>query len=363
MDSLSTRTEQFIAHSADFHEYFTLLSDCVISGTLEGMACVQRLYSDEYDGFTYNSEFKSPAGVALLCWKEIGVNALCEAALNLQTFKNISICFQVLASVAAVSKSLTRLMPVYDEKVVSVITEILKDRHLSKYCRSKLVEFILSLPEDNIWIQAGTSLMALSFGEIDTVHELIRALSARTLTVSRPILDSFEKLMVTHPDDEQSFQVFLTKHPQLLDPIVHAVWPQPNIHGAKEPDFVVRRSDNSYLIIEIESPAKPLITSSTNQLTAEVTHAEKQVTDYRSFLMHRFQEAQSHFPDFDEPDCLVVIGMEGALTLEQSAALRDANRQRHRLKIVGFDWLLKRSTAVLNNIIQSGVDVSQLRII
>jgi len=34
------------------------------------------------------------------------------------------------------------------------------------------------------------------------------------------------------------------------------IWPQPNVLGSKFPDFVVRRADDSYIVVEIETPAK-----------------------------------------------------------------------------------------------------------
>jgi hypothetical protein len=117
---------------------------------------------------------------------------------------------------------------------------------------------------------------------------------------------------------------------------------------------------NSYLIIEIESPSKRLVTTG-NQLSAEVTQAEQQAAAYKTFMMHRIAEVRNHFPQFDEPDCLVVIGLEGALTAAQKSSLSDANRQRSRLKIVGFDWLLRRSKAVLNNVTHSAVEVLTIR--
>ncbi len=58
------------------------------------------------------------------------------------------------------------------------------------------------------------------------------------------------------------------------------VWSQPDFHGAFEPDFVIQRVDGSYLIVEIETPCKTLVTNG-NQLSAQVTAAEKQATDYR----------------------------------------------------------------------------------
>jgi hypothetical protein len=55
--------------------------------------------------------------------------------------------------------------------------------------------------------------------------------------------------------------------------------------------------------------------------------------------MQHFADVRLHFPNFDDPDCLVVTGLERVLNPRQKTVLRDANRHRHRLRIIGFDWL------------------------
>jgi hypothetical protein len=98
-------------------------------------------------------------------------------------------------------------------------------------------------------------------------------------------------------------------------------------------------------------------------VTAQVTQAERQAAEYRAFLIRRFEDSSRYFPAFDEPDCLVVIGCEDSLNQQQRVVLRDANNSRKRLRIVGFDWLMRRSRAVLHNLIEGAVEVSKLRMI
>jgi hypothetical protein len=235
-----------------------------------------------------------------------------------------------------------------------------------RYARKKLTEFVINMPEEDMHLRISNALQMLSMfppiGGSSPVTELSRALALRTMVIGEPILREFEALIEKAPDHEPSFQKFLTVHPQLIDPMAFQVWPKPDLHGAREPDFVVRRSDDSYLVVEIESPAKPLVTVA-GQMSALVTQAEKQAMDYRSFLVRRFADASRYFPQFNEPECLVVIGLEGALTEAQRAALRDVNNHRQRLRIVGFDWLLKRSRALLANLVQTSIEVSKLRMI
>lgn len=94
------------------------------------------------------------------------------------------------------------------------------------------------------------------------------------------------------------------------------VWSQPDFHGAAEPDFVVRRADDTYLIVEIECPAKLLMTKS-GQISAQTAYDEKQVLDYEAFLSDRIAEARTHFPRYARADCLVLIGLESQLADKQ----------------------------------------------
>ncbi len=114
--------------------------------------------------------------------------------------------------------------------------------------------------------------------------------------------------------------MFFERHAQLLDPMAAAVWPHPNLAGARAPDFIIRRTDDSYLVVEIETPGKAVITGA-SQLSGRATQAVAQAADYRSFLVERFQTAAAHFPRFSKPECLVVIGMESQLSDLQRVAI------------------------------------------
>jgi hypothetical protein len=234
---------------------------------------------------------------------------------------------------------------------------------LAELCRAHLIDFILSIEdEDDVAFRVGSSISCLTWSEVPAAKELFAALSARWLAVSKPILDRYERLIIDQPDNEPVFQTFLTEHPQLLEPMAVQIWPQPDLFGSRFPDFVVRRADDSYVVVEIERPSKSLVTAG-GHLSADVTHAEQQATDYRSYLMQRFADARFHFPNFDDPDCLVVTGLERSLDPRQRAVLRDANRHRHRLRIVGFDWLADRARAVASNITRQHVEIVTLRMV
>jgi hypothetical protein len=273
--------------------------------------------------------------------------------------KNVSLCVQILAAVAAGS-AVPALSFIRDPTLTARIenSKHFSITSLSNFARELLVDFVLSMDCDDDVAGLGSRL---NMAEPKAAKELFAAMSTRWLAVSRPILEEYEKLIADKPGSEPDFQKFLARYPQLIDPMAVQIWPTPDILGFREPDFIVRRADNSYLVVEIECPNKTLVTAG-GQLTAHVTHAEQQAMDYRSYLMRRVANVTEHLPGFDDPDCLVVTGLERILNEQQAAALRDANRHRHRLRVVGFDWLADRARTIAANITRHRVEVTPLRI-
>lgn len=361
--SLIERAIELI-QTADLSELSQLLIECIEARNAEGLAATQRLYEEMYDDTTFNLLMKSPAAHGLICWGEAGLDALIESAKRTPTTKNISLTLKILSGLAAGEIPIYLTVGIRDQKLVDLIEGCINDVPvLHDAARLRLNEFIISFPDDDTAAMAvGFSLQTASFQSVEPAKQLFTALAARWLVISRPTLDHYKELIRTNPTDEAKFQTFFEQFPQLLDPMAYQVWPKPDLHGAKEPDFVIRRTDNSYLVIEIETPGKQIVTES-NQFSALVTQAVTQAMQYRSFLLERFPEARMHFPCFQDPDCLVVIGLEEKLSDEQKRALLLENQHRKGVRIVGFDWLASRAAAITQNIIRSNITVHPLRMI
>lgn len=342
-----------------------LLLECIRARTLDGLAAVQRLYEDMYGGFTFNLELKAPAALCLLCWHERGVDALIEGAQRTPTSKNRSLAIEVLSMVAA------RLEPGFvdvmlPDEVREVVRESLRQStSLSAYARQCLTGYMLSLPSDG----EAAEVAAWAFhswsrygGGAESAKEMFAALATRWLVIGNPTIARYRQLILDSPASEKVFQKFLEDVPQLIDPLCSEVWPRPDFHGAMEPDFVLRRSDDSYLIVEIETPAKTLVTEGL-QLSAQATQAITQALQYRAFLQERPAEAKACFPNFRDPECLVVIGLERSLNAPQRKALALENEHRSGLRIVGFDWIADRAERIRQNMISKNIAVRPLRMI
>lgn len=363
-EPLRERIEQFIQGGARLDVLYALLQESVAAGTLDALSGVQRLYEDMYDGMTFNMELKAPSASILVVWGENGLRSLVEAAIRNPTSKNLGIAIQLLASVAAGSP-LPLFGTLHDTNLAEVVQKsLLSTPGLQFAARTFLVELVLSIANEAEAIghvASGMSVASLTGDRLPAQRELFAAMSKRLLAVSKPVLDAFDALIRDDPDNEPAFQKFLTKHPQILDPLAIRVWPQPDLFGFRRPDYILQRADGTYLVIEIECPAKKLVTNG-GQLTSEVTHAEQQVADYRRYLIKRFSEIEKHLPDFQEPDCLVVVGLARTLNDAQRQALHDANNGRTFTRIVGFDWLLDRARTIAANIVQPEVEVREIRV-
>ena len=343
-----------------------LLTDFVCARNVDGLSATQRLFEDMYGGVTYNYEMKVPAAVCLICWGREGIKALVESARRTVSSKNTSITLQLLSTVATGNVP-TLFATFVTAEILSCIQPMLRDPDVRAFAREQLTEFMLSFPDDDDASAAAGSVfqhlaIAPTNANSPAVRELFGALATRWLTIGKPAIVSYQDLIRKHPDDEPQFQAFFEKVPQLLDPFASAVWPKPDLHGAKEPDFVLKRADGTYLIVELETPGKTLITSGF-QISAHATQAITQAMQYRAFLLERFQEANMHFPEFRDPDCLIVLGLERELTPEQHRALALENTNRKELRIVGFDWIADRAERILQNMISANIAVRPIRMI
>jgi hypothetical protein len=231
---LRTRTETFI-HTGQ-EDINDIIRDCLADGSIEALVCVRRLYEDMYGGMTYNLMLKSPAAAALVYWGENGLTALVEAATAKRTSKNVSLCLDVLASLAA-GEQLPQMHCLPADLEGQIRSKISTLSNIEQISQKMLVRFVLAFEgEDDVASAVGSKLSQLGYKSHGPVRELFAALSARWLAVSTPTLESYEKLLLEQPDNETAFQDFITSHPQILDPMAVQVWPCANIYGSRFPD-------------------------------------------------------------------------------------------------------------------------------
>lgn len=332
-------------------KFYGWLMARVRDGGNKALGEVASLARDEREVF-----IKGPAMAAMLCWRQAGIQAVVEISRANPTSKTLSSAYKLLSAAAAGGPIQPTLLFIDHPELTALVNDVMQDAHVKQSAREYLADLLQSLEAFDLLIPLGVAFAQMGMITENGASELIRALSSRWLRVGPSVLKDYEKLILEHPTDENAFQKFFCSHPQILDPMAKQIWSQPDFHGAHEPDFVIRRADNTYLVIEIETPAKALVTQAA-QLSAEATHAERQATDYRQFLDERLLETRQHFPMYSSAECLAVIGLESSLSKPQLNSLANANSGRHRVRIAGFDWLARRASAIIENISSGELEV------
>jgi hypothetical protein len=145
---------------------------------------------------------------------------------------------------------------------------------------------------------------------------------------------------------EEWIHQFLVDHPEILYAALNhsdQIITKPSLHSYV-PDFAAgvegmtfRRW--SWTLIEIEPAGFPLLTQAGNP-SAKLTHAAKQIADWRNWISENTAYARTILPDI-KPDChgLIVMGRRRAMTERMARELRAYQDSLNGIHIHSDDWL------------------------
>ena len=123
--------------------------------------------------------------------------------------------------------------------------------------------------------------------------------------------DEFLELLEAKGDEEEVIHQWLkdARHSVFLDPYASRIWSKLPF-GDKVSDFVVRRADGTYKLIEIERANERILRSDNAEPTALFNHACQQVRDWQRYIRDNVQTVRSELDlaDIDSPDGIVVFG-------------------------------------------------------
>jgi hypothetical protein len=173
------------------------------------------------------------------------------------------------------------------------------------------------------------------------------------------LLRQFRELLDSDPEEEETLQVFLKGHPELLCPAYARCWPKLKLgHGNTGTDFVFRDATGDYLLVEIERSTLRLFRSD-GQQTAELTHALDQVMNWKRYLednLRTVQEELGLVGISSNPRSLVVMGRSAPLSAENRRKLGTMEGQSPRVKIMTYDDVAEHAKSVAENILGSMVE-------
>jgi len=145
---------------------------------------------------------------------------------------------------------------------------------------------------------------------------------------------------------EEKIHQFLVDHPEILHAAMHRsdqIITKPSLHRYI-PDFAAGTGGRSlrrwsWTLIEIEPAEFKLITKGGSP-SARLTHAVKQVADWRNWISENTAYARTILPDI-MPGChgLIVMGRRNTITDRLAKELRAYQDSLKDIRIHSYDWL------------------------
>ncbi len=176
----------------------------------------------------------------------------------------------------------------------------------------------------------------------------MRVTADASIAMTATLLERFADLIRSELP-EADYQLFLEQHPVLLDPLAADVLPTAPLGLEHRTDFVLRRHDGRYVVVEIEKPQDPLLTRRYD-IAAPLTHALGQVLDFQHWIADNAAYAQRSFPGVATPSGLVVMGRRDRLDGRARAKLSAWQTNNRHVELATYDDLLRRGDALLRSL-------------
>lgn len=175
-------------------------------------------------------------------------------------------------------------------------------------------------------------------------RHVVRVWGDSSILLTERLIDEFSAL-VALAADESAYQGFLEEHPVFLDPLAAEVLNRKRLGLEFVTDFVVRRHDNRYVVVEIEKPQDRLFTAR-GDFTAGFTHAVGQVLDFQGWIASNVAYARTHLPFVEDPAGLVIMGARAELNDDRKTKLRRWTTNSRHIELLTYDDLVNRARSL-----------------
>lgn len=202
-----------------------------------------------------------------------------------------------------------------------------------------------------VWAESDILASALTFHMQESSYQQLDPKAEARRQYSK-LLDEFRALLDSNPEREQTLQTFLQTHPTLLCPAHTKMWPKLDL-GAKETDFVFCDANNEYLLIELEKSTHKLFNKD-GHLSAAVSHAQGQVTDWKRYLEDNLATVQRELKLTSisaNPSALIIIGRSKTLTEENRRKLTSIHNEHPKTRILTYDEVYNNAKTVIENLL------------
>jgi hypothetical protein len=168
------------------------------------------------------------------------------------------------------------------------------------------------------------------------------------ILITEDLLARFEAIL-TRKSSENVYQTFLAEHPVFLDPLASEVIPKHRLGSEFITDFVIRRLDNKYVVVELEKPQDAVFTAG-DDFSAKLTHALGQVLDFQQWIDFHGEYARSLLPEISSPRGVVIIGTAADFTERQRQKLHRFNMNLSTVQVLTFDEIACNARRLHQNI-------------
>jgi Domain of unknown function (DUF4263) len=161
--------------------------------------------------------------------------------------------------------------------------------------------------------------------------------------------DEFISMLEADGDDEERIHQWLKRkeHWLFLDPDHKEVRSKVPLVKHKT-DFVIRRSDDTYVLVEIERASLRIFKKSDSDPTAEFNHACTQVRDWKRFINDNVSTVRNemNLPGIYDPHGMIVMGRSRDIQGEQALSRWRYMKNSYDVSIYTYDELCDRVRAV-----------------
>jgi hypothetical protein len=229
------------------------------------------------------------------------------------------------------------------EKAVKAFDEIVARASTDAELFGKLIDFFYFQNAGSRW---GSSEEQERFRT-----RVFNSFAKGRIRITESLLQEFESL-VARDESEEVYQKFLADHPVFLDPLASEVIPKQRLGSQYITDFVVRRLDNKYLLVEIEKPQDAVFTVG-NDFSAKFSHALGQILDFQQWVDAHAEYGRSLLPNISSPKGILIMGNAASFSPWQRQKLHRFNVNSSSVLVLTFDEVLQNGRRLYDNIYHS----------
>ena len=224
------------------------------------------------------------------------------------------------------------------EESKCVFREIVTESKVNKELFDKLINFyFLNSKKDH------------SSDNVNYHKDFHRIISETSLNITDKLIDEFGTLIKGRYKEEK-YQTYLMNNPVLLDPLASKIISKQKLGIEYITDFVLKRLDNKYTVVEIEKPSDNIFTKN-DDFSSNFYHAFGQVIDFLEWVDNNSEYARKLMPGISSPKGLLVIGLRSEMSKRQQNKFKRFCFNSSEIMIFTYDDLLNKAKDLYTNII------------